>query len=239
MTRNLICTIEGCENKTNGRMVCDPHRARFRRKGHYDYEIPRPKLPNGHVKFCIKHGFLLPDQTRLDGKTIKCFECLKVSKKSTREKLPDFIGIERECTCCKEIKQLNEFSPYHQKYKWPRCRKCNFESHKRLYAKHKYHFKKKYNLSVEQYNDILRSQNNRCFICNRTADEAQPGKKNRIENNLSVDHCHKLEKQGMMAIRGLLCFSCNAVLGKFNDDINLFKKAIEYLERDPVLITRN
>jgi len=40
-----------------------------------------------------------------------------------------------------------------------------------------------------------------------------------------VDHCHKTG-----AVRGLLCPSCNSVLGMFNDDTALFARAIDYLE---------
>jgi hypothetical protein len=42
----------------------------------------------------------------------------------------------------------------------------------------------------------------------------------------AIDHCHKNRH-----IRALLCHNCNTGIGKFNDDINLLEKAIEYLKK--------
>lgn len=44
------------------------------------------------------------------------------------------------------------------------------------------------------------------------------------KKELVIDHCHTSRK-----IRGVLCHNCNHGLGKFKDDVNLLKKAIEYL----------
>ena len=40
----------------------------------------------------------------------------------------------------------------------------------------------------------------------------------------NIDHCHSTNK-----VRGVLCTNCNTALGKFKDDIELLKKAINYL----------
>jgi uncharacterized protein YlaI len=55
-----------------------------------------------------------------------------------------------------------------------------------------------------------------CAIC---------GKHQTILNKtLNVDHCHKTGK-----IRGLLCTNCNHGLGKFYDNAEVLKVAINYL----------
>jgi hypothetical protein len=42
---------------------------------------------------------------------------------------------------------------------------------------------------------------------------------------LVFDHCH-----GSQVFRGWLCHVCNKALGAFNDDTELLRKAIQYLE---------
>lgn len=59
----------------------------------------------------------------------------------------------------------------------------------------------KYGLSIEDYEKLLASQHGACAICT-----AVPSSKRR----LAVDHCHATGK-----IRGLLCHTCNNLLGVF------------------------
>lgn len=77
------------------------------------------------------------------------------------------------------------------------------------------HYKHKYGLSLEDYNNLLIKQHGVCLIC-KLPEQSQL--------HLAVDHCHKTNK-----IRGLLCFHCNSGLGKFKDDPRLLQKALEYL----------
>jgi hypothetical protein len=80
------------------------------------------------------------------------------------------------------------------------------------------HLKRKYGISVEDYDQLLASQDGKCAICDAT--ECQSG------SALAVDHCHSTGK-----VRGILCRDCNTTLGKFNDDRSRFFKAIAYLGR--------
>jgi len=75
----------------------------------------------------------------------------------------------------------------------------------------------KYGLSLEGYNNLLTRQNGLCKICNKS--QNPPG------HSLCVDHDHKTNK-----VRGLLCYSCNAGIGKFQDNIDYLLKASYYLE---------
>lgn len=64
-----------------------------------------------------------------------------------------------------------------------------------------------------------------CEICDRTPEEVGS---NRFKR-LSIDHCHATNQ-----FRGLLCWECNIALGKFGDDPERLRRAIEYLGRSGV-----
>ncbi len=82
--------------------------------------------------------------------------------------------------------------------------------------------KRKYGLTLIQYNELLKSQNNVCAICGKgeTSVDARVG----TTKKLAVDHCHKSGK-----IRGLLCWRCNGTLGKIDDSLDYLKKIEAYL----------
>lgn len=75
-----------------------------------------------------------------------------------------------------------------------------------------------YGITVEDYDALLATQDNKCAICQVGADE-----NGRL---LDVDHCHITGE-----VRGLLCVRCNSTIGKFNDDPVLLRRAVDYLER--------
>lgn len=96
------------------------------------------------------------------------------------------------------------------------------ERQRKNYAKNKeryrgYELKNRYQISLEDYNTILKSQNSRCLICGTD----KPNGKDPI---FHVDHCHHSKK-----IRGLLCASCNMGLGLFKHNTEFLNSAIQYL----------
>ena len=74
-----------------------------------------------------------------------------------------------------------------------------------------------YGLSIAEYDALLAKQGNRCAICKVHISEGK--------RRFAVDHNHSTE-----AVRGLLCFRCNAGIGKFDDNAELLKLAVAYLE---------
>ena len=74
---------------------------------------------------------------------------------------------------------------------------------------------KKYNLTIEDFKNLLEKQQGKCYICKGSS---MPNK------NLAIDHCHETGK-----VRGLLCHMCNRGLGYFKDNVNLLHDAINYL----------
>jgi len=76
--------------------------------------------------------------------------------------------------------------------------------------------KKMFGITLDDYNQMLKSQNNSCAICGKHEDDES--------SSLAVDHCHTTGK-----IRGLLCSDCNRGLGMFKDNVVVLKNAISYL----------
>lgn len=72
------------------------------------------------------------------------------------------------------------------------------------YNRDKY-LKKKYGISIKQYNKLLKQQKGCCAICGKTEKENK--------QRLSVDHSHKTN-----FVRGLLCKFCNSRLLRYLRD---------------------
>lgn len=81
------------------------------------------------------------------------------------------------------------------------------------------HLKRKYGITIEQYDSMLESQGGGCFICGRPPRE---------DISLHVDHDHSTGK-----VRGILCFCCNNALADFQDDPALLRKAACYVSNSP------
>ena len=115
----------------------------------------------------------------------------------------------KNCTKCKVEKPLtNKYFPLHNKTKsgfdsW--CKECRAsyrsETRRGLYRSM---------ISDKDLKEIIETVKE-CVICGS-------------EENLVVDHCHKLN-----TIRGMLCNHCNKGLGHFRDDPDLLEFARIYL----------
>lgn len=83
--------------------------------------------------------------------------------------------------------------------------------------------KKRFGISLEQYNTMLAEQAGVCKIC--SLPETALDHRTLKPRNMAVDHCHKTNR-----IRGLLCSDCNMAIGLLKEDLSLFQKASKYLE---------
>jgi hypothetical protein len=87
-----------------------------------------------------------------------------------------------------------------------------------------YRLKKKYDLTLEQHNEMLAKQNGCCAICKRPQSE--------FKRELAVDHHHTTGK-----VRGLLCYACNTHIAGFDNmkeyfagkNISILRTIVEYL----------
>jgi hypothetical protein len=118
------------------------------------------------------------------------------------------------CTKCNSEQPLSEFYKRSNTksglHSW--CKSCIKEIKSWKTYQRKYSIKKRYGLSLDDYEAMFEAQEGKCKICKTES------------LVLAIDHCHSTGK-----IRGLLCDRCNHGLGHFKDDINLLIKAIEYL----------
>lgn len=155
----------------------------------------------------------------------KCTNC-KIEKELSefaKDKYnPD--GLTYRCKKCRNI-HYNEFykrNPEKQKIKndsQKENRKKYYSSEEGIKSSRRSHLKRAFGISLEQYEDMFNIQNGKCAICNDFKTHDKHGV-------LAVDHCHKTGK-----IRDLLCFKCNTVLGSVNDNIEILKNMINYLNK--------
>lgn len=123
----------------------------------------------------------------------------------------------RVCPRCKEDKLLSEFpirgrNKHNYDPRFGLCRPCDAK------RSAKYRLKRFFNVSPTEYLTILAFQGGGCFICGR------------LEPNryMPVDHNHKT---GM--VRGLLCNTCNRLIGAYKESTACFERIVEYLKDPP------
>ncbi len=174
-----------------------------------------------------------------------CSSCQ--TEKETSEFYPDKTkGFSTYCKECSKIRAKEYISKNKEKHKlWSQTHynsvkeSENFKEKKKLYLEKtelqrsevskKYreesvdkirdsYYKTKYGISLSQYEDLLKSQNYSCFICERP--ESQ------FKKRLCVDHNHKTGE-----VRGLLCDFCNHRLIGRHTNPELFEKAASYLKQ--------
>jgi hypothetical protein len=141
----------------------------------------------------------------------------------------------RTCTVCNKAKPLTEFFRDRSKkhgYQ-ARCKPCKARKFREWrkanpeYNRNRYwsnrdyerqrHLVRKYGVTFDDYGRMLRAQLGCCAICHRPEPERRM---------LDVDHDHETGR-----VRGLLCTSCNRVLGHAGDSAQQLRAAADYLDR--------
>ena len=125
----------------------------------------------------------------------------------------------KKCKKCGKLKDESEFhyAAHRLDRRQSRCKKCTSDANRN---NHLFNF---YGMTLLEYNKMLEEQNEVCAICKQPEVAIDCNGKIRI---LAVDHCHKT-----MKVRGLLCNKCNLALGHVEDDIEILRAMITYLEQ--------
>lgn len=142
-----------------------------------------------------------------DGHLNRCKECRKVLDK-------EFYENNKVEILAKE-KEKRDANPLEFKKK-SREAQARFRENNRVRIRNKY-IEREYNLKPGEFEERLKAQGERCAICQFKPAVNSP--------RLAVDHCYTT---GLA--RGLLCFTCNAALGHFGDEIEILERAITYLK---------
>lgn len=146
---------------------------------------------------------------------------------------------QRACKVCGETKPITEFYKHSSCKDGHRydCKKCSMERAKKWQKanpeKHQLYMervrakkgaayyreqqlKQYYGIDLAKYDEMLSAQRGCCAICSRHQSEFNVA--------LAVDHCHETG-----AVRGLLCGSCNRMIGYTKDKVAVLDSAIQYL----------
>lgn len=176
---------------------------------------------------------------RKSGFSSWCKLCIK--KKNAKPKREKNSLVKKICSKCKEEKPLNDFYKRNGRSTYgfgtvSQCKECLEKNRKRYPNETPTHqkwvedqvskdpnwyrrknLKRFYNITLEQFDDMLKNQNGVCAIC-----KGPPMGK----GSYHVDHYHKTGK-----IRGLLCHKCNIALGMVQDKIDHLEALITYLNK--------
>lgn len=133
----------------------------------------------------------------------------------------------KNCTKCSTVKPFEDF----YKDKTARlglsaycksCMKAKSKSHREANPRRKkdLDLRYKFNITIEEFDAMLTAQGGVCAICGTD----EPGGKGGAY--FAVDHNHETGE-----VRGLLCNRCNRAIGMLDEDPNVLRSAIEYLNK--------
>lgn len=135
------------------------------------------------------------------------------------------------CNDCGAVKPWDDF--YQHKTgkrkgqpKFACCKRCYQDRNKERHTQSNYAglIRRKYGLTLEQYDEMRAAQDYRCAVCRRHEDELKQDPSLGKNRRLEVDHCHKVGH-----VRGLLCNACNLALGRLGDVPEAAFNAFQYL----------
>lgn len=181
-----------------------------------------------------------------------CRKCNETAKRRAEGMVPmnrankSEDGSRQQCNACLEWKDTEEnFRTTKYGFR-THCKECDkkraLEYNKNNPDRHrKTHTITRYNVD---YDELLLTQNNVCALCSKTPEQNALDTDNR-HRYLSVDHdhtcCNKSTGVCGECVRGLLCHTCNMMLGLMEDDLDQIEKlfggsswgssATKYLQR--------
>lgn len=160
---------------------------------------------------CKTHGKLGPDDIKSNG---RCKKCHRDSANRKRDENREWFNA--------KMAQDRIDNPEKWKKRYEKEYQQSLQRHKiRGEDRGRIEVFRLYKITQDIYDNMYKSQNGLCKICNKPETRQRNGK----VMNLVVDHCHNSN-----SVRGLLCHKCNCLIGYANDDKDILEMAIIYLQ---------
>lgn len=149
-----------------------------------------------------------------------------------RDENGHIIEDQRTCNKCNITQLPSSFREYKKRktngdifyHRLSICKKCEIPITNAMNKRYKetgysreHNLKRLFNMTIQEYNDLFKSQSFKCKICYRNKDIN--------EKNFPVDHDHLTGK-----VRAILCPQCNLAIGGYKDNWKLILNAIKYLK---------
>lgn len=215
------CEVEGCETAALAKNLCRKHYMRMWRKGSTDDTRKNARKPcseEGCERSAAAHGkcekHYRPAHRRLsliEQRAAEARPCLHCGKQIPAERTRRAKFCSASCKTAHgnrpEIREQRGFGDEYMRGIQLR----------------------KWELTPAEYDSMLQAQGGGCALCGGpsgwTTRKGKPGR-------FHVDHCHTAEyATGTIVVRGLLCRSCNLMLGHVQDSVDTLLAAVEYLRR--------
>lgn len=170
-------------------------------------------------KFCCDCEIRLSDY-----RCIRCHSCDRKNRNLNRPKKEKEVKPRRKLGICIDCGTAI------CRKKYSRCRKCASVKQRKdpnidvKTYKRNWRLKKNYNMTPDDFDGFWMAQRGKCYICRKLM-KIPESRRGQSLDVVAVDHDHKTGQ-----IRALLCNACNKGLGLFQDNIELLRAAIDYLE---------
>ncbi len=220
------CSVHNCSKPSVSKGFCDTHRKRIARHGSLEHTRPADwGAKEKHPKYKAWCGLRRHHLAALPASWAEDFWAFVADTPDKPEgrcavARPDpsepwsrdnFYWREPQLSLSKRA----DWAAYMRAYS-KRARAANPDYHKSIFLR------RKYGISVADYDRMLESQGGACAICAKPEKMAIRG----TVVALAVDHDHDTG-----AVRALLCSACNTAIGLFNDDPKLLGAAKDYLAK--------
>lgn len=173
----------------------------------------RCKIPKPLDRFYI-------DPKKKEGRSYSCKACVE-EYQSLRPLYPVSVDV-KTCNTCKESKSASSFYRMGKSKDGLRhyCKECSFLKNKKYRTpdlQRNFHLMRFFKIGLKEWNEMFEAQGKQCKICAARTSKGHG-------HGFYIDHDHNTRK-----IRGILCHSCNALLGFSKDSPEILTAAIKYL----------